>query len=371
MRNKKKILVISVSAGAGHIRAADAIKKTAERQYPKFDVEHIDFLDFIPKPMKKLFFDWYELVIKFNPELYGFLYRQTDRPKIKHITKKWTEFLSKMNAKKFLKHVVRSNPDYIVCTYFVPADIIVNAREQYSIAAPLATLITDYGIHAFWFTSKEQTYFVATSEMKTALVDKGVDPSRVVLSGIPIDPVFFEKKSIAALKKKYGLPIDKKIILILAGGKGLMKSDEVVSTLFDMEESITIVAIAGKNKTLEASLKSLTPPKKQNLVIVGWTNDMDEYMRMADLIITKSGGMSTTECMILQKPCIIVNPIPGQEEANALYLIEQKYGAVADNPKDLLPLIDELISRPQKKQRSKIPPNGAIRILDRIKKELS
>ena len=369
MIKKKKILLISVSAGAGHVRAADAIKKTTESNYPEFEVLHIDFLDYIPKTIKKLFFDWYELVAKHSPQLYGFLYRQTNRPQIKKIAIKLTELLSKINAKDFLNHIVECNPDYIVCTFFIPADIIAHARDEYTIKAPLATLVTDYGIHDFWITSKEQTYFVATKEMKEEILKKDIEATQVVVSGIPIDPIFFEKKSTNDLKEKYRVSKDKKIILLLAGGKGLMKSEQVANILFELDEPVIIIAIAGKNKTLETSLKSLDVPTHHELQIIGWTDRIDEYMRIADLIITKSGGMSTTECITTGKPCIIVNPIPGQEEANAKYILDKKYGKVVVDPDNILLYTRELL---ETKQRTEIPnlPRGATNILEYIKKEL-
>lgn len=371
MKIKKKILLVSVSVGSGHIRAAEAVKKTAMRRYPDMIVEHIDLLDYIPKPIKKLFFDWYGFAAKFTPDLYGFLYRTSDHPGIKTLTKRGTELLSKINAKTFLRRVIAFNPDYILCTFFIPADIITAARKIYPIRAPIATLITDYDIHAFWFTSKDQTYFVATEKMKNALTERGVAPPRIIVSGIPVDPVFFERKSQDVLRARYGIDQNARMLLVLAGGKGLMKSERVVQALFDIPEPSTIVAIAGKNKALEETLRSLAVPARHTLESIGWTDHIDEYMRMANVIITKSGGMSATECMTLQKPCIIINPIPGQEEANALYMTEKKYGVVAHDPKHLSSLVRSLYDDQKKMYPEVPPPNGAAHILDYIKKELA
>lgn len=342
---KKRVLIVSVSAGAGHVRAAEALKKTADLYFPDIEAIHIDMMDYVSAPMRMAVTDSYDLIMKKAPELWQFLYDKTNSFTVSNRFETLTTLINQINSAKFYAFVADRKPDAIICTNFLPASALMGAPKKYNIHAPLSIVMTDYDKHALLLTPGLQHYFVSTEKMKWKMMQNSIEEKRIVVSGIPVDPVFYEKKSVDDLKKKYTIPLHKKIILVLSGGQGMTESDKIIEVLYDIAKSAVIIAVAGRNKKLEGALKKLTPPQNVDLKIIGWTDAMDEYMRIADVIITKPGGMTTTECMALGKPIIAIEPIAGQEEANALYILENNLGRVALSHEDVGFYVNECLRK--------------------------
>jgi len=329
MTQKKKLLLISVSAGAGHVRIAEALKKTAKKDFPNFEVKHIDMMDYVSLPIKKAIVDAYSLLIKNAPAIWGFLYKQSDDntrlEKVEKIISKGTH----VGAKKFYAFLDEYNPDTIICTHPFPAQAIKKSTKKEHRDIPVSLVVTDYGIHALWIIKDIHTYFVATEQMALQ-IQKIIKEQRVIVSGIPVQPDFFEQKDIHTLKEKHTIPEDKKVILLLSGGHGMVRIDTLAKYLLHhmTETPIHVIAIAGKNTELQKKLERITHEYvgTNSLTSLGWTNAVDEYMRIADVIITKPGGSTTSECRVLQKPIIAISPIPGQEELNTEYIVQNKLG---------------------------------------------
>lgn len=330
------LLLVSVSAGAGHGQAAEAIRKTAAKRYPELTVAHIDMMDYVGRAVKKAVVESYELMATQFPELWRFMYKKTDRPQTSRLVRGGSKLLNRGAAGRFLEYIAAQKPDQILCTHFLPAHALLEAPAKHQLQAPISILMTDYDKHDLLTTPGLNHYFVATEKMQWKMQRAGIPAARITVSGIPVDPVFYEAKDPAALKDTYLIPKDKPVFLILSGGQGLAKLDAIVTTLFVSPRPIHIIAIAGNNQKLLEKLEQLQPPAHITLTSVGWTDQMDEYMRLADVIITKPGGMSTTECLTLGKPMILISPIPGQEEHNAEYILERGGGVIAHTTDDLL-----------------------------------
>ena len=355
----KKLLIVSWSAGAGHVRAAEAIEKAAAVKYPNLEAQHIDLADYISLPMKKAIIDSYDIIVKRVPELWGFLYGKINSRKGADRLTKLTKQLKQANSLKFRKFVSAYKPDAIICTHFLATDILLSAKKRWSISQPISTLITDYDIHNLWFVPGTKYYFVATEKMKQKMIQQRITSAKnIVVSGIPVDPIFYKTKSTALLKKKHKIPTNKRVVLVLSGGQGLAKSSKIVKTLLKINLPMTIVAIAGNNKRLENALKKINPPKHIKFFPVGWTDKIDEYMRMADTIISKPGGITTSECIALKKPMIIIDPIPGQEDHNADHLLTYGLGVIARSPEDLEYFVKTPFSYP--KQKTSVPATDII-----------
>lgn len=356
----KKILIISVSAGSGHVRAAEAVLKTSQKKYPNIEIQHIDLMDYISLSMKKAVVGSYDLLVRQAPELWGFLYNKTNNPKITKKLKRLNKKLKKINAHKLYEFVNEYKPDYILYTHFLPADLLDKELPQ---NIKTGTLITDYDLHELWLTSNTQDYFVATNKIVWKLENRGISSKQIILSGIPIDPLFYQNINSVDLKEKYKIKLDQPLIVVLSGGQGLAHTDQVINGLCALEKPYTIIVIAGQNKSLFSKLKKIKTPKHLEYSAIGWTDNMQDYMRMADIIVSKSGGLTTTECCVLDKQFIAIDPIPGQEDGNARFLLETGRGRVVYNSEDLIFTIQtwkkDAIGSLQKK------PAGEI-ILDRI-----
>jgi processive 1,2-diacylglycerol beta-glucosyltransferase len=359
MTKNKKILLISVSAGSGHVRAAQAIEKTAKEKFPELHVGHIDMMDYTSKSIKKTIVESYDILAKQLPELYGLFYKKTDKHKMSKHIRKLAKFFNRMNAGRFFEYIKKFQPDHILCTHFLPVHALSAAQKKYNITAPISLLMTDYQSHDLQLSPNVSHYFVSTEKMRWRLACRGIDKKNVIISGIPIDPVFYKDKSLVDLKEKYHIQPAEKNILVLSGGHGLANINKIMAVLFKLKENLNIFAIAGNNAKLKQQLEEMEAPKNINLGIIGWTDKIDEYMRLADIIITKTGGLTTTECIVLQKPIIAISPIPGQEEYNAEYILENNFGVIARTPDDLLyylknnlPHLPQKISPPENQKTS-------------------
>ena len=349
---KKHILVVSVSAGAGHVRAAQAIEEEVSQAYPKHSVTHVDLLDYVSLPMKKVIKELYGVIVKTLPELWGYIYQKSDNAtQIRRYTM-LTNKLGQLNATKFYQFLDTEQPDQVICTHSLPAQIIKQSKITEHRRIPISMVITDYFFHSYWLIEEVNKYFVATPKMKWHMERCGVPKKHIHVSGIPVSPVFYKKKDVSVLKKKYKIRKDEKVVLVLSGGQGLGQSNKIVQGLFGQVfgAPIHIIAIAGKNKRLHAALTKLKNdvPVKMNYTVVGWTDNMDEYMRIADVVISKPGGITTSECLALGKPLIAVNPIPGQEERNAQYLLEVGGGHIAVNDLDIMYYTEQAIKKNSK-----------------------
>lgn len=341
----KRLLLISVTAGAGHKRAADALEKQVHIDYPDIVVEHIDFTDYISFPTKAAFFDSYELMVRNAPTIWGLLYKSTDNEYNRKLLDISTSIFHTFETKKFIQKIKDFKPDHIVSTHFTPSDTIDRCSDDEIKRIPQSLVLTDYWPHELWVTGENHTYFVATKETKDKLHEKGIPKKNIHVSGIPIDPIFYEKKSKKQLLKKYNIPTNVPCILVLSGGGGSIAIDTIIHKIFTMQSPVAVIAIAGNNKRLKKRLEDTQTPKHVTYKSIGWTDRIDEYMRMADLVITKPGGITTSECVALGKPMLLISPIPGQEEANALYIEKNNYGRIMQSDKGLLELIGLLLTK--------------------------
>jgi processive 1,2-diacylglycerol beta-glucosyltransferase len=329
----KKILCVSVSAGAGHVRAAEAM--VAALQAKGYEALHLDMMNYMSSPYKAMVRS-YSVLIKQAPSVWGLIYHSTNKDDEHPQFSKLTNRLADLNASKFLAAVKQFSPDHVIGTHYLPVQAITMHREELGLKTPTSLILTDYDKHSLLLSASVDQYFVATEKMKFKLVESGIPENHVAVSGIPIDPIFYESFDQVALKEAHGYDGQTPVYLTLSGGLGTVNLKKVVETLFRLPHKATIIAVAGTNAALAKELALLTPPPHIRYTAFGWTNSLHTYMKMADVVITKPGGLTTTECIALKKPMIAIQPIPGQEEHNAEYILEQGYGVVARSLADLL-----------------------------------
>lgn len=332
---KKRVLIASVSAGSGHIRAAEALKAQAAILHPEWEVLHLDLAEFVSLPTKKAFFDSYGMLVRQLPELWGYIYEKADSPKRRKLYEHATKVLQKIDSRKFIAAIEEFGPTHIIYTHFTPADIIASAKTPHLHVLPQHIVVTDYDAHHLWVMKGNYTYSVATDKMKWKMTKWGVQENNITVTGIPVDPVFFAKSDTLNLKKKLRLKGEKKTVLVLGGGHGLIKIDAIVQALLALKEPLNVIAVAGSNTKLQAKLKAMKSPKNISYRVIGWTHEMHILMTLADLVITKPGGLTTSECLALRKSMIVVDPIPGQEEHNADYILSHQLGVIAQSVEDV------------------------------------
>lgn len=341
----KKVLILSASVGAGHMRAAEALEKAFKKQNAAAEIRNIDVLNYTNPLFRRLYGKAYIDMVNTMPEVLGWMYDSLDKP--------WQNerrrlALDRLNTQPFIKFLKQYQPDIAVCTHFLPAEIISWLTAKRKINFPQAIVVTDFDVHAMWLCHHFEKYFVALEETRVHLEKLGIPSEKISVSGIPIDPVFAEKKEKAEMRDKYGLDKDKLTILVSAGGFGVGNIEHLLQALADLQTPAQILAVCGRNEELKTKLEKLSKEKLNNeratFKPIGFTTEMDEYMSASDLIVGKPGGLTTSEALAKNLIFVIVNPIPGQEERNSDHLLEQGAAIKCNNLPTLAYKIDNLIA---------------------------
>jgi processive 1,2-diacylglycerol beta-glucosyltransferase len=341
-----KALVLSVSAGSGHTRAAQAIEQAFNQKQAVREVRHVDALEYTNKLFRNLYSKAYIDMIKHAPEVLGWLYNQFDKPRQADLRLAF----DKLNTRPFVKMLQEYDPDFIVCTHFLPAGIISWLKGKRRLKCAQAVIVTDFDIHAMWLCHRCEHYFVALEETRVHLEQLGVPDANISVTGIPIDPIFTVPKDKSAMRQKHGLDLDKTTILISAGGFGVGPIQNLVSSFADLRQPTQVIVVCGHNDELKNRVEKVATTLSGNRVLAiktfGYTWEMDELMAASDVLLGKPGGLTTAEALSKGLVFVIVNPIPGQEERNADHLLEQGVAIRCNNLPTLAYKIDHLLGDP-------------------------
>lgn len=337
-----RILIATVTAGGGHLAAAAALEEAWRAQRPDDTVERVDLLKFFSPLHKKFYAEGYVKFVEHAPELWGMLFSKTDSPKFVRRFSKWSRAFPSASRAKFKKHLLRFKPDAVLCTHFLPHELLGMLRKNEKSAQPfVATVVTDFEAHALWMDSCVDLYCVAADETKARLVARGIAPGNIAVTGIPISLKFSLKPDLKAVRKTYGLRDNLSLMLVLGGGFGMGPVAEILAELDKAPGEFQILVVAGRNEKLRQKLAA--QDHKHPTRVLGFSTNMHELMALADLIITKPGGLTTSEALALGKPLLILNPIPGQEAANSDFLLERGAAAKINRVEDLPFRLGQLI----------------------------
>lgn len=327
-----RILILSASVGAGHVRAAEAVEAALRRIPEPVTIANHDVLALMPRPFRQVYCDGYFEMVARAPRVLGWLYQATDRPFHKDPVRLKIE---QAGAARVLEKIREFDPDVAICTHFLPTALLDRERRKRRSRARIVTVVTDFEVHGMWLAVPSDHYFVATAEAQAHLQALGIAPSAVTASGIPTHPVFAGKKDRLAMRRKHGWHADLPAILVSAGGFGAANAGRMLESLIAAKVPAQVVAVCGKNTALKTAIEKIVarhaPDALPLVKVTGFTTDMDEFMSAADLMIGKPGGLTTSESLVKGLAWVVVNPIPGQEERNAIYLLEQGAGAWCDN----------------------------------------
>ncbi|WP_193316865.1 MGDG synthase family glycosyltransferase [Janthinobacterium rivuli] len=322
----KKILLLSVSAGAGHMRAAQAIAAYAARDDgagPAALALHLDVMDFVTPAFRKLYTDFYIKLVNKAPALWGYLYHATHAAPRDSSMQRLRRAVERLNTRALLARIAAFQPDAIICTHFLPAELLSRALRQQQLACHVWVQVTDFDLHRMWVHERMQGYFAATDEVAFRMRHEGIPADRIHVTGIPVMPAFAQAPDRVSCAQAFGLDPRRMTILLMGGGAGLGSLETVAARLLALPGDFQLIALAGKNAIALAALQALAGQYPGRLLAQGFTGEVERLMACADLVITKPGGLTTSECLALGLPMIVNSPIPGQEERNADYLLEQ------------------------------------------------
>jgi processive 1,2-diacylglycerol beta-glucosyltransferase len=324
MNEPPRILVLSASVGAGHMRAAQAVELALREVVPAATVKNVDVLELTNTAFRRLYGKAYLDLVNRAPHVLGYFYDLLDQPSSSGRNRgdRFRLLLEKINLRSFIRFLKEEPWDLVINTHFLPAEIIASLRNKGELALPQVTATTDFETHRLWVNQPCDHYFTATEEGAKYLQHWGVPAEQTTVTGIPIHPVFSKPKDRGECLRKHGLQGDRPIVLQLAGGFGVGPIAKLFHGLLEVEQPIELVVIAGKNEKVKKELEEIPPSSRHRVKVLGFTTDIDELMAVADLVVSKPGGLTTSETLARGAVMVIVNPIPGQEARNSDFLLE-------------------------------------------------
>jgi processive 1,2-diacylglycerol beta-glucosyltransferase len=342
---KKRVLIISTSAGTGHVRAAQALEKEFAADPRVGQVIHEDALKFTNKLFRDFYSTLYMKLVRNAPDVLGWVYRASDEPWKGEAARSQ---LDRLNTQKLIKFIREYDPHITVCTHFMPAGIISHLMEKEQLETNHSIVVTDFDCHAMWLSRLFQRYFVALDETKAHLEALGLPAERITVSGIPIDPVFAQPVDRKAARLTYGLHPEKTTLLLSAGALGVGPTELVVERLQHLRHDTQTIVICGRSEDVRERVLRAIGGHNPRFCILGYSDRMHELMRISDLFIGKPGGLTTSEALACGLPMAVFSPIPGQEERNSDHLLEEGAG-IRCNELTTLPFkIDRLLDQPDR-----------------------
>jgi processive 1,2-diacylglycerol beta-glucosyltransferase len=318
-----RLLILSASVGAGHLRAAQAVELALKAVEPEAEVRNQDTLELTNRTFRRLYGQAYLDLVNRAPHVLGYLYDLLDRPRgPTQKSDRLRILVERLNLRKVLK-LLQSEPwDVIINTHFLSAEIIASLRRDNEVGTPHMTVTTDYETHRLWVTDPCDHYCTATEEGAAYLAHWGVNRRDITVTGIPIHPAFSKHQDRAALLQSQGLVGDRTIVLQLAGGFGVGPIEKIYRGLLEIDVPLEIVSVAGRNEEIKKEIEMIQVPPRHRSKVIGFTKEIHELMAVADLVISKPGGLTTSEVLASGAAMAIINPVPGQETRNSDFLLE-------------------------------------------------
>jgi processive 1,2-diacylglycerol beta-glucosyltransferase len=320
-----RILVLSAAVGAGHLRAAQALELALRQVVPQAVVKNLDVLDMTNAAFRRIYGRAYLDLVNKAPHVLGYFYDLLDRPSTSGRNRgdRLRLAVQKLNLKPFIRFLETEPWDLVINTHFLPAEIIAALRRQDRLTVPQVTVTTDFETHRLWVHEPCDRYFTATEEGALYLRSWGVPPNvDAVPTGIPIHPVFSDPKPRADCLARQGLVGDRPVVLQLAGGFGVGPIEKLYRALLDVKLPLEIVVVTGRNEKAREQIQTVPASRRHRVKLLGFTEQIDELMGAADLVVSKPGGLTTSETLARGAVMVIVNPIPGQESRNSDFLLE-------------------------------------------------
>ncbi len=375
-RDAPRVLLVSARAGTGHVKAAEALEKAFRLRYPDFVVKRVDLLDYCGFAARQLYGSAYGWVARTFPFFYGYLYSASKDTRSADGVRMWFD---RMIAASFFRLLAAFRPDAVISTHFIPAHLAAWYRERRQHDLRVFVTLTDYEFHPFWLIKQGHVegYSVAHEQMKHELVRIGVPDGSVLDAGIPIDPAFMQERDRSELRRTYGLKETAPVILLMAGWNFRVSVVErIIDHLSMVDRDYQLVVLAGRNKELYKRVEARRSREGRIALIFEFIDFVEALMSLSDILISKPGGITTAESLAAGLPMIVVDPIPGQEEANSDYILENGAGLRARSLDGLAFKVDRLAADParlatmRENIRRIARPDAAFSIVDAVARSL-
>ncbi|MBS6252871.1 MAG: UDP-N-acetylglucosamine 2-epimerase [Clostridium sp.] len=363
-----KILIFYASYGGGHLKAAESINECILNNYKdkNIEVELIDCMKHVNKAIEKMTTAAYREMAKKMPWAWGKIYNDSQKGPLAHISSR----SNKIMAIKLLRLLREKQPDLIISTHPFGSQMCSYLKRKRKINAKIATILTDFAPHSQWLVGSDYTdyFFVAHDKMKSYLLSQNIEENKIFVTGIPLSNKFLCKYDRNDVLKNFELKDNKFNILFFGGGEfglGKTRTVEIFEEFskFAKSRDFQVIGIAGKNEKMKLAFENIVRENncEENVKVLEFTNKVPELMSISDLVVTKPGGMTTTESLASELPMIIINPIPGQEVENAEFLESKNIAIWIRKDDDVNEVLKNLFESPTKlkemKQNTKLLAN--------------
>lgn len=344
---QKKVLIMSASTGGGHNRAARAIKEELTNKSINgitIDCEIIDSLKIVNGTMDKLISRGYEKSAKYTPKAWGGVYKLTESNLISR-----NEFkdnpLTSLISRKLKKLIEVKKPDLIIGTHPFPMIALSTLKKHSQLSKnnelstftesfhkyyqnldipPLITVLTDYTTHSAYIQNEIDYYIAGHEYVKELLIEDGIEAEKIKPYGIPVEKSFLTNRSRETVLSELNLDPNKFTVLLMGGSFGAGSIKDTLSELISIDRDFQIIVITGRNKSLKEKLEKNLMSHEQsidkNICVLGFTDKMNDLLSAVDILVSKPGGLTTTESLLKEVPMIVPYFIPGQEEENLDFL---------------------------------------------------
>ncbi|HPT39626.1 MAG TPA: glycosyltransferase [Candidatus Omnitrophota bacterium] len=337
-----KVLIIHASAGAGHRRAAEAIYNYLKENSPDLELVLLDALDKTNALFKFDYTKGYSFLVHYATRIWHWAFLVTDSKFLRPVSRSIARIINCINSQRLIRYFIQENPDVIISTHFLPSELAAGLKKKHKLSSKLITVITDYGVHPFWISAGTDLYVVASDFTRDRLVLEGVSLERIRVLGLPFDPKFLRHFDRRVLCHKFGIDHKKFTVLLMTGSFGLGPLEEIIEVL---HKDCQILAVCAGNERLYSRL---IKRNLENVKVFGFVSNAEELMAASQVIITKPGGATITEVLIMELPAIFISAIPGQETANVEALAKYGIGASPKNIEELKKVVLDLKNNPEK-----------------------
>jgi processive 1,2-diacylglycerol beta-glucosyltransferase len=304
-----------MSVGGGHGRAGACVAAAVRERAADWEVRSVDLRDRVAGWFRALYVTGYLFIVRRVPWLWGFLYRHPMRR-----SGTLPPWLLDRALRPFERLVREFQPDVILATQITASEAADRLRRRGLFAGVAATVVTDFDAHPSWRAEGIDRFFVPDESLRERFLALGIAPGRVEATGVPIDPAFEREVDVAALRARFGLRPGVPAVLLMGGSLGLGAMEAAVRTLLATGRALDLLVVAGHNDRLRRRLEAIHPAGEGRLQVFGFVDFVPDLMAVADLFVSKPGGLSMTEALTRGLPTLAVAPLPGQEEANARHL---------------------------------------------------
>jgi processive 1,2-diacylglycerol beta-glucosyltransferase len=345
---RPRILILYASVGGGHGRAAQAVELALRELCPLSQTTSVDVLDLANPLFRRVYGRGYFDLIAAAPHLIGYLYDRLDMP-----LRRWERTFDRirlgaqgMNLRQLVHLLTRQPWDLAINTHLLPAECIANLRRAGRIHFPQVTVTTDFDTHRLWFNPPCEHYFTATEEGRNNLAAWGISLEQISATGIPIHPAFSRPVDPSECKRRLGLCDDLPVVLQMSGGVGFGPIAKIHRELLEVSRPLQLLVVTGRNSEARRKLEMIPCPDRHRRIVFGFTDRMDELMSATDIVVSKPGGLTTSESLASSCAMIVVDPIPGQETRNSDYLLENGAAIKVNNLASLGHKLTLLLTEP-------------------------